>query len=146
MIIAIIILSVLLAGTVAFIFWLLQVLKNTYEIVENAMDMAIGKTPRNYKKAYDGKYYPATVISKMVFGAPADMTLADFSMYDKHKVVGFTIYTTDRLEECYMPEGTEDWDEETKEELRQSLLVPTLHKDCIVYSPREGCWRWKFQE
>ena len=37
MIIAIIILSVLLVGAVAFIFWLLQVLKNTYEIVENAM-------------------------------------------------------------------------------------------------------------
>ena len=91
MVIAIIILSVLLAGAVAFIFWLLQVLKNTYEIIENAMDMALGKTPRKYKEAYDGKYYPATVISRIQFNCDSEMMVTDFSMYEDKKIVGFSI-------------------------------------------------------
>lgn len=145
----VVLLLALLCATMAFIFYQSKVLKNIQNIIYEIVDKTeklVAIRSMNSEVAYDGKYYPATVISKMVFDAPADMTLADFSMYDKYKVVGFTIYTIDKLEECYMPEGTEDWDEETKEELRQSLLVPALHKNCIVYSPREGCWRWKFQE
>ncbi len=145
MVVVIIMLSTLLLATLAFIFYLMRVLKNTYKIADSAIQLAEQKT-FNPEVAYDGKYYPATVISKMEFGAAADMTLTDFSMYDKHKIVGFTIYTTDKLEDCYMPEGTEDWDEETKEELRQSLLEPTIHKNAVVYSPREGWWRWKSAE
>ena len=142
----VVLLVVLLCATVAFIFYQSKVLKNIrniiYEIVDKTEKLVTIKN-MNLEVAYDGKYYPAAVISKVVFGASADMTITDFSMYDKHKVVGFTVYTTDKLEECYMPEN---WDEETKEELRQSLLMPAIHKNCIVYSPREGCWRWKFQE
>ena len=142
----VVLLLALLCATMAFIFYQSKVLKNIqniiYEIVDKTEKLVAIRSV-NSEVAYDGKYYPAVVISKVIFGAPADMAITDFSMYDKHKVVGFTIYTTDKLEECYMPE---DWDEETKEELRQSLLAPALHKDCIVYSPREGYWRWKFQE
>ena len=146
MVVVTILLSVILVAALAYIFYQSKVLKNTrniaHEIANKAEKLAKIKNT-NVELAYDGKYYPATVISKMVFGAAADMTLTDFSMYDKHKVVGFTIYTTDKLEDCYMPEEAQDWDEEIKEELRQSLLEPTLHKNCIVYSPREGWWRWK---
>ena len=148
MVVVIVLLSVILVAALAYIFYQSKVLKNTrniaYEIADKAEKLAKIKSKNtNMELAYDGKYYPATVITKMVFDAAADMTLTDFSMYDKHKVVGFTIYTTDKLEDCYMPEEAQDWDEEIKEELRQSLLEPTLHKNCIVYSPREGWWRWK---
>ena len=142
MIIAIVILSILLAGAVAFIFWLLQVLKNTYEIVENAMDMALGKTLRNYKKAYDGKYYPATVISQVKFDCDSEMVIADFSMYEDKKVVGFTICTKESMKEyigaaaSYVPE----------EILEEAFGKPTIFKNVIVYAPWEGMWTWKSQE
>lgn len=145
----VVLLVVLLCATVAFIFYQSKVLKNIrniiYEIVDKTEKLVTIKN-MNSEVAYDGKYYPATVISKVTFGAPADMILVDFSMYDKHKIVGFTIYTTDKLEECYILKGTENWDEKIREEFRQSLLMPTLHKNCVVYSSGEGYWRWKFQE
>ena len=142
MIIAIIILSVLLAGAVAFIFWLLQVLKNTYEIVENAMDMALGKTPRNYKKAYDGKYYPATVISQVKFDCDSEMVVTDFSMYEDKKIVGFTVCTKETIQE-YIGAAADDIDEETLEEV---FCTPTIFKNVVVYSPVEGMWTWKSAE
>ena len=142
MIVAIIILSVLLAGAVAFIFWLLQVLKNTYEIVENAMDMALGKTPRNYKKAYDGKYYPATVISQVKFGCDSEMMVTDFSMYEDKKIVGFTICTKETMRE-YMGAAADDIPDEILEE---TIGTPTIFKNVVVYAPAEGTWTWKSQE
>ena len=142
MIIAIIILSVLLAGAVAFIFWLLQVLKNTYEIVENAMDMALGKTPRNYKEAYDGKYYPATVISQVKFDCDSEMVITDFSMYEDKKIVGFTICTKESMRE-YMGAAADDVPDEILEE---TIGTPTIFKNVVVYAPTEGMWTWKSQE
>ena len=142
MIIAIIILSVLLAGAVAFIFWLLQVLKNTYEIVENAMDMALGKTPRNYKEAYDGKYYPATVISQVKFDCDSEMVITDFSLYESKKIVGFTLCTKESPKE-YAGVAAEDIDEEILEE---AFCTPSIFKNVIVYAPMEGMWTWKSAE
>lgn len=142
MIIAIIILSVLLVGAVAFIFWLLQVLKNTYEIIENAMDMALGKTPRNYKKAYDGKYYPATVITQVKFNCDNEMIITDFSMYEDKKIVGFTICTTETMREYLGAQG-EDIPDEILEE---TIGKPSIFKNVIVYAPMEGMWIWKSQE
>lgn len=72
MIVAIIILSILLVGATAFIFWLFEVLKNTFEIVESTLDMAVGKTPRRIKEAYDRKYYPATVFKNILVYALAE--------------------------------------------------------------------------
>jgi hypothetical protein len=142
MVIAIIVLSILLAGALAFIFWLLQVLKNTYEIIENAMDMALGKTPRDYKKAYDGKYYPATVILQIKFNCDSEMVITDFSMYEDKKIVGFTIYTKESMQE-YMDMAADDIPDEILEE---TIGTPAIFKNVIVYAPMEGMWTWKSQE
>ena len=99
--IAIIILSALLLAAVAIIFCLSKVLKNTLEVVEGLIDLSENRTPRKLKTAYDGKYYPATVIARMEFDAPAEMTITDFSMYDDKHLVGFTIYTTDSASKYY---------------------------------------------
>ena len=142
MIIAIIVLSILLVGATDFIFWLLQVLKNTYEIVENAMDMALGKTTRNYKKAYDGKYYPATVISQVKFECDSEMMVTDFSMYEDKKIVGFTICTKETMREYIGVQG----DDIADEILEETLGKPTIFKNVIVYAPWEGMWTWKSHE
>ena len=142
MIVAIVILSVLLAGAVAFIFWLLQVLKNTFEIIEQAMDMAQGKTPEKFKTAYDGKYYPATVISQVKFNCDEEMVVTDFSMYEDKKIVGFTVCTKETIQE-YIGAATNDLDDEILEETFGS---PTIFKNVVVYSPVEGMWTWKSAE
>lgn len=141
MVIVIIILSVCLIATVAFIFWLLQVLKNTFEITENIIDMAENKMPQSLRTAYDGKYYPATVIAKMEFESPQEMTITDFSLYDTKKIVGFTIYTTDSMEKYY-GEIIKDLDEEECEILKD----PVIFKNVVVYAPKEGMWTWKSAE
>ena len=138
MVIAIIILSILLVGALAFIFWLLKVLKNTYEIIENVIDM----TPRNYKKAYDGKYYPATVISQIKFNCDSEMVIADFSMYESKKIVGFTLCIKESVRE-YLGIAAEDISDETLEE---TIGKPAIFKNVIVYAPTEGMWTWKSQE
>ena len=142
MIIAIIILSVLLTGAVAVFFWLLQVLKYTYGIIENAIDMALGKTPRNYKKAYDGKYYSATVISQVKFDCDSEMVVTDFSMYEDKKIVGFTICTKESMRE-YMGVAADDIPDEILEE---AIGTPTIFKNVVVYAPAEGMWTWKSAE
>ena len=122
MIVAIVILSVLLLGAVAFIFWLLQVLKNTFEVVEQAMDMAQGKTPKQFKTAYDGKYYPATVISQVKFNCDKEMIITDFSMYEDKKIVGFTVCTTETIQE-YIGAAADDIPDDLLEETFATPLV-----------------------
>ena len=142
MIVAIIILSVLLAGSIAFIFWLLGVLKNTFEIIDSSLDMAIGKTPKKFRTAYDGKYYPATVISQVKFGCDSEMMVTDFSMYEDKKIVGFTICTKETMREYIGAQG----DDIPDEILEETLGKPTIFKNVIVYAPWEGMWTWKSQE
>ena len=142
MIVAIVILSVLLLGAVAFIFWLLQVLKNTCEVIEQAMDMAQGKTPAKFKTAYDGKYYPATVISQVKFNCDQEMVITDFSMYEDKKIVGFTVCTTETIQE-YIGAAADDIPDDLLEE---TFTTPTIFKNVIVYAPMEGMWTWKSQE
>ena len=142
MIVAIVILSVLLLGAIAFIFWLLQVLKNTFEVVEQAMDMAQGKTPKQFKTAYDGKYYPATVISQVKFNCDKEMVITDFSMYEDKKIVGFTVCTTETIQE-YIGAAADDIPDDLLEE---TFATPTIFKNVIVYAPMEGLWTWKSQE
>ena len=138
MIAAIVILSILLVGAAVFIFWLLQVLKNTFDIIEQAMDMAQGKTPQKYKTAYDGKYYPATVISRVKFNCDEEMVITDFSMYEEKKIVGFTVCTKETIRE-YIGAAADDLLEET-------FITPTIFKNVLVYAPMEGMWTWKSQE
>ena len=132
MVAAIIILSLLVLAETLFIFWLFGVLKNTFEIVQDLSDMANGKIPKGYKEAYDGKYYPATVVATIQFESPQRMTITDFSMYESKKIVGFTIYTNETIKD-YLGEDTDDGE--------KSKTV--IFKDVIVYSPIEGVWTWK---
>jgi hypothetical protein len=142
MIVAIVILSFLLVGAVAFIFWLLQVLKNTFEVIEQAMDMAQGKTPTKFKTAYDGKYYPATVISQVKFSCDKEMVITDFSMYEDKKIVGFTVCTKETIQE-YIGAAADDFDDDI---LKETFGSPTIFKNVVVYSPVEGMWTWKSAE
>ena len=142
MAVVIVILAVLLLGAAAFIFWLLKVLKNTFSITENLIDMAQGKSPRAMKEAYDGKYYPATVISQVKFGCDSEMMVTDFSMYEEKKIVGFTICTKETMREYIGVQGNDIPDEI----LEETLGKPTILKNVIVYAPWEGMWTWKSQE
>ena len=137
----IIVLSLLLLAAVAIIFCLSKVLKNTLKITEGLIDLSENKTPRFLKTAHDGNYYPATVIARLEFDAPAEMTITDFSLYDEKKLVGFTIYTTSSAKQYY----GDALDELTEEELK-ILEKPTIFKNVLVYSPMEGFWTWKQQE
>lgn len=143
MIVAIIILSVLLASALVFIFWLLRVLKNTFGIVESTLDMAAGKTPRRMKEAYDGKYYPATVISQIQFGCDSETVITDFSMYEDKKIVGFILQTKETALEYIGANIEAIEEEEVLAELEKTLKEPTIFKNVLVYAPMEGMWTWK---
>ena len=139
MAVVIIILVVLLLGATAFIFWLLKVLKNTFSITENLIDMAQGKSPRAMKEAYDGKYYPATVIAQVKFDQPHEGKVVDWSLYEEKKIVGFIMMTTDKVEDYYGKDFIEMLDEE---ELKE-LISPVMIKNALVYAVGEGDWFWK---
>lgn len=139
MAVVIVILAVLLLGATAFIFWLLKVLKNTFSITENLIDMAQGKSPRAMKEAYDGKYYPATVIAQVKFDQPHEGKVVDWSLYEEKKIVGFIMMTTDKVEDYYGKEFIEMLDEENLEELTSPVII----KNALVYAVREDDWFWK---
>lgn len=143
MIVAIVILSILLIGATAFIFWLLGVLKNTFEIVESTLDMAAGRTPRRMKEAYDGKYYPATVISQIQFGCDSEAVITDFSMYEDKKIIGFILQTKETALEYIGANMEAIEEEEVLAELEKTLGEPTVFKNVLVYAPMEGMWTWK---
>lgn len=139
MAVVIVILAVLLLGAAAFIFWLLKVLKNTFSITENLIDMAQGKSPRAMKEAYDGKYYPATVIAQVKFDQPHEGKVVDWSLYEEKKIIGFIMMTTDKVEDYYGKEFIEILDEEDLEELTSPVII----KNALVYAVREDDWFWK---
>jgi len=140
--IVIAILAVLLLGAAAFIFWLLKVLKNTFVVTENLVNIVQGKPPRAMKEAYDGKYYPATVIAQVKFGQPSEGKVVDWSLYEKKKIIGFFMLTTDKPEDYYGKEFIENLEEEELEE----LLKPVIIKNALVYAVREDDWFWKSVE
>lgn len=139
MAVVIVILAVLLLGAAAFIFWLLKVLKNTFSITENLIDMAQGKSPRAMREAYDGKYYPATVIAQVKFDQPHEGKVVDWSLYEEKKIVGFIMMTTDKVEDYYGKEFIEMLDEEDLKELTSPVII----KNALVYAVREDDWFWK---
>ena len=69
------------------------------------------------------------------------MKVVDFSMYDKYKLVGITIYTKDTLEDYYGDVITEL--EELDEDLIEELTKPVLLKNKMVFEIEEGNWTWK---
>lgn len=140
--IVIAILAVLLFGATAFIFWLLKVLKNTFIVTENLINVMQGKPLRVIKEAYDNKYYPATVIAQVKFGQPSEGKIIDWSLYEEKKIIGFFILTTDKPEDYYGKEFIENLEEEELEE----LLKPVIIKNALVYAVREDDWLWKSAE
>ena len=69
MIVITILLGLMLLGSGLFIFYLMQVLKNTYKASKNVIEMSEGLDRLNKGESYDGKYYPGTVISNILFTA-----------------------------------------------------------------------------
>ena len=65
----------------------------------------------------------------------------DFSMYDKYKLVGITIYTTDKLEDYYGEVIAEL--KELDEDLIEELTKPVLLKNKVIFEIEEGNWTWK---
>ena len=108
-------------------------------IIKSLINLLENRTPCNIKKAYDGVYYPATVIAKMEFCSPAEMIITDFSIYDEKKIVGFTIYTTSTMEDYYGVDIIEYLEDNEKDILRK----PAIFKNVLVYAPQEGVWTWK---
>ena len=147
----IIFLSIVAVAAIGFIFWLLKVLKNTLNITENVINMAQGTSTRNKEKAYDGKYYPGTVISRLEFGAAEECIITDFSAYDTHKVVCFTLRLKESIRDyaATILDKVDDMFEDmniTDEELMKIVGQPSIFKDVIVYAPLEGVWTWKSQK
>lgn len=147
----IIFLSVVAVAAIGFIFWLLKVLKNTLNITENVINMAQDTSTRNKEKAYDGKYYPGTVISRLEFGAAEECIITDFSAYDTHKVVCFTLRLKESIRDyaATILDKVDDMFEDmnmTDEELMKIVGQPSIFKDVVVYAPLEGVWTWKSQK
>lgn len=138
MVAVIVSLSVILLAAMAFIFWLLWVLKNTFDITENVIDIAANKIPRKLATAYNAQYYPATVIASVKYNSEEETVVTDFSLYESQKIVGFTICTKQSISDYYGPLTFELDDHEL-----QLLEEPTIFKNVIVYAPREGIWTWK---
>lgn len=152
----IIVLSVLLAVAAAIIFCLCRVLKNTYLNIYPVENMVERKS-FSIKKAYNGIYYPAHILAQIEFGSPQEMKIVDFSMYNKYKVVGITVYTTDALEDYYGDVVTEleelnkdltdeldkDLIDELIKDLIDELTKPVLLKNKIIFEIEEGNWTWK---
>ena len=144
MIIGIIILAILLAAATAFIFWLLKVLKNTLNVTETL----------SLTTAYDGKYYPAHVILQAQYESPYNGRIVDWSMYDSHKIVGFTILMTEKFEEFYSEKEiakmlnipVEEISEEILEIVKNETLKPKMIKNVLVYAVKEDGWIWKPME
>lgn len=141
MVIAIIILSILVACGGLFIFLLLKVLKRSFLIIGNYQDLQAGRVPRSIEKAYNDVYYPATVVTQVAFGAPCDATIADFSLYDQYGIVGIQLEVPETVREYY---GKGEYADLTDEELNSIFCKnPVVFKDAVVYEYAEGMWTWK---
>lgn len=117
----------------------MKMLKNTLGSIDVLSSMVQNKAPRKFREAYNGKYYPATIIAQLKFSAPAAMTITDFSMYEQRKIVGFTIYCTESMKDYY---GV---DEELLEDegFLEFLDQPVILKNKEVFETSEGVWAWR---
>lgn len=145
MIIAIIILATLLAAAAVIIFCLGKVLKNTFDMTTGLMDLIENKQPRTLRKAYNDKYYPATIIAQVKFNSEWEGTVTDFSMYETHKIVGITVMTKESVNDYYGEEVIAAL-EEIGDEAVEALHEPMIMKNKLVYEVAEGVWAWKSAE
>ena len=142
MIAAIVILGVLLMAASVFIFWLLKVLKNTFSITDGLINLIEGKQPQSIRKAYNGVYYPATIIAQVKCGADWEGQVTDFSLYDKYKIVGITVMTTETLEEYYGADIISEL-KDFGDEALAALTEPVIMKNKQVFEVSEGVWGWR---
>ena len=152
MIIAIIILSILLAAAIGIIFWHYRVLKNISKVLDfGDLDISFSSMSINKlspQTAYDGKYYPATVILTTKYDQPQEGIITDFSMYEEKNIIGFTALMKETFEDsvkqmlkiCNIP------DDVPIEMIEEAVNTPTVMKNVVVYSPIEGVWTWKSQD
>ena len=121
-------------------------IKNTFSMTEELLNIVEGKQlPQSLRKAYNGVYYPATIIAKINFDAEWEGQITDFSMYDKYKIVGLTIMTKESAAEYYGADTIAAL-EEIGEEALAELYSPVIMKNKIVYEVAEGVWSWKSAE
>jgi hypothetical protein len=147
MIVITILLGLMLLGSGLFIFYLMQVLKNTYKASENVIEMSKGLDRLSKGESYDGKYYPGTVISNILFGQNTDGMMADFSAYETNKIIQVIMLCKETVEEHIKNNSMfEEVSDLPIDMVAAQLSKPTVHENVIVYSPMEGFWTWKPQE
>lgn len=157
MVVALVIVSVLLVLAVAYIFCLRWMLKNTLDMVEALLN----QESRDTSKAYNDKYYEATVVANIVYDQSSPGKIVDLSQYEDKKIAYFTILSTDSFEEFFtteelieaaqeqIPEEITDEDERAaiiEQYLpiaRKHLAAPIVIKDALIYEVWEGEWTWK---
>lgn len=124
------ILIALLVLTWSFIFLLWRVLKNTFL---GYKELQITKELES-DIAYDGKYYPGTVIATFKYDCDKELIIADFSQYEEKQLIGITILSVDPYPEAeFLPLGI----------TRAEAERPHLFRNVTVFQPREGFWKWK---
>ena len=102
-------------------------------MTDGLVQMLDGKTPKQLKTAYNNKYYPATAVVQVKYGNNSEGKIVDFSLYERYKIVGFTIFTKDQPQDYY----GEIYNTLTEEEANE-LLEPILIKNVLVYEVQEG--------
>ncbi len=128
------IICVLLLGSVALNFLFIRMLKNTLERFMLLYDYSEIQDNIKMGKAYDDKYYPGHVVAQLKYGCPQGMIVADFSMYETHKIIGITVCESESFPE----------EEFTKMGLtREMVEQPQFHRNVTVFQPSEGMWSWK---
>lgn len=160
MVVALIVVSVLLTLAVAYIFCLRWMLKNTLDMVDALLD----PESKNPSKAYNDKYYDATVIVNMLYNQPNTGKIVDLSLFEEKKIASFTILTTESFEDAFtedelikaaqehIPEEITDEDERAaiiEQYLpiaRKQLMKPIIIKNAQIYEIWEGEWTWRSQE
>lgn len=147
MLIALIIVSIFLIISFCTNIVLFKLLKNTLGTVEDLIAINEGRRPHSMQTAYNDKYYPATVIASMTFGADMEGRVVDFSKYETHGIVGFTIMTKDKFEDYYGLHALGNiFENSDAEDLIMELAAPMVLKNVLVYEVREGEWMWKSAE
>ena len=135
MVAAFVIVLILFLASLALNFLFLWMLKNTLNSLEIAHNVILSE--QNKEEAYDGKYYPGTVLATIKYDCEEDMIVTDFSHYDDMKLIGFTIHNTEPYPvEEFMKLGLE------RDEVEKPHLIPKV----VVYAPRGGVWKWKYQD
>ena len=76
--------------------------------------------------AYNGKYYPAIVGVKTIYGADHDGITANFMLYPYGKIVTFDLYYKEQSK--------------NKIEKEEEYL---FFKNALVYECMKGVWTWK---